>query len=110
MVARSAMRRQVQCSQADDMFRMNSAVMGFNQSVWMAEVLGSLDAIVSNVSISNRVKEETDVPAIRVSEHDAALLAVEAGDLCARGSLAVDERCAVVANTFALPPNYEAAL
>ena len=51
-----------------DMFRFNSAVMGFGNNVWMDEVLDCFDNIVTNVSNSARLQEECDVLTLRISK------------------------------------------
>jgi len=52
----------------NEMFMFNSAVMGFAGNAWMAEVLLSFDAIVSNVSNSYRLQEECDVLTLRMAK------------------------------------------
>merc|ERR1719215_832878 len=51
----------------NEMFRFNSAVMGFGNSAWMAEVLSCFDNIVTNVANSARLQEECDVLVLRIS-------------------------------------------
>lgn len=50
-----------------DMFRMSSAVMGLVDRDWMDEVLASFDTIVTNVTSSERLKEEADVLALKIA-------------------------------------------
>lgn len=51
-----------------EMFDINCAVMGFLDRTWMKEVVDSFDSIVSNVSNSNRMKEEAEVLALLISK------------------------------------------
>jgi hemoglobin-like flavoprotein len=51
-----------------DMFRFNSAVMGFGANVWMDEVLDCFNNIVTNVSNSARLQEECDVLTLRIAK------------------------------------------
>jgi len=51
-----------------DMFRFNSAVMGFGNNVWMEEVLDCFHNIVTNVSNPARLQEECDVLTLRISK------------------------------------------
>jgi hypothetical protein len=51
----------------DEMFKFNSAVMGFGNSQWMAEVLDCFDNIVTNVANSARLQEECDILVLRIS-------------------------------------------
>jgi len=112
----------------DGMFRINSAVMGFNKSVWMYEVLESFDGIVSNVSNSNRVKEETDVLALKIAKHPqesinlpdfkACMLATLRSLLLKQWTSVHEEAWSwmweniarMLLNSLPLPPRYETAL
>lgn len=51
----------------EEMFAVNSAVMGIAVGSWMTEVLESFDSLVSNVANSTRMKEEADVLALKLS-------------------------------------------
>merc|ERR1719482_1921153 len=51
----------------DEMFKFNSAVMGFGTSQWMGEVLDCFDNIVTNVANSARLQEECDILVLRIS-------------------------------------------
>jgi len=51
----------------NEMFRFNSAVMGFGTSAWMSEVLDCFHNIVTNVANSARLQEECDVLVLRIS-------------------------------------------
>lgn len=53
-----------------EMFKVNCAVMGMSISSWMAEVLEVFDALVVNVANGARMKEESDILALRLSKHD----------------------------------------
>merc|ERR1719408_1135428 len=53
-----------------EMFAVNSAVMGMSVNAWMTEVLEVFDALVSNVANSARMKEESDVLALRLSKYE----------------------------------------
>ncbi|CAE8705297.1 unnamed protein product [Polarella glacialis] len=49
------------------MFEFNSAVMGFGSSRWLTEILNSWDAIVVHVADSNRLQQECELLALRIS-------------------------------------------
>jgi hypothetical protein len=51
----------------NEMFRFNSAVMGFGTSQWMGEVLDCFNNIVTNVANSARLQEECDILVLRIS-------------------------------------------
>ena len=46
----------------NEMFRFNSAVMGFGTAMWMQEVLSCFDSIVTNVANPGRLQEDARVP------------------------------------------------
>merc|ERR1712094_125329 len=50
----------------NEMFRFNSAVMGFGTSQWMGEVLDCFNNIVTNVANSARLQEECDILVLRI--------------------------------------------
>jgi len=52
------------------MFHVNASVMGFVNYAWMIEVLESFDAIVQHVDKPNRLQEETDCLALKISSYD----------------------------------------
>mmetsp|Transcript_41263 Transcript_41263/g.119321 ORF Transcript_41263/g.119321 Transcript_41263/m.119321 type:complete len:1270 (-) Transcript_41263:20-3829(-) len=53
----------------NEMFEVNSAVMGFNKNgIWFKEVLRSFDAIVNNAANAIRLQEECDVLSLRISK------------------------------------------
>jgi hemoglobin-like flavoprotein len=52
----------------NEMFRFNSAVMGFGNALWMQEVLDVFHNIVTNVANSARLQEECDVLALRLAK------------------------------------------
>jgi len=51
----------------NEMFRFNSAVMGFGSHLWMNEVLDCFDNIVNSVDNPVRLQEECDVLVIRIA-------------------------------------------
>jgi len=51
-----------------EMFEFNSAVMGFSGSSWLPEVLDSFDSIVVHAADSNRLQQECDLLAVRISK------------------------------------------
>lgn len=57
-----------------EMFEINAAVMGCGKAtmVWMRDVMDSFDAIVVNIADLNRLKEEIQVVALRLSKHPEA--------------------------------------
>lgn len=59
-----------------EMFRFNSAVMGFTGRTWLKEVLDCFDNIVVNVTNSARLQEECDILTLRISR-----LELEEGDV-----------------------------
>jgi len=65
----SSMRRTNVPTTYNDMFMFNAAVMGFQRSSWMTEVLDSFDAIVTNVSNSYRLQEECDFLSLRIAKY-----------------------------------------
>mmetsp|Transcript_56143 Transcript_56143/g.89045 ORF Transcript_56143/g.89045 Transcript_56143/m.89045 type:complete len:1212 (+) Transcript_56143:127-3762(+) len=50
-----------------EMFRINSAVMGMTNTGWMDEVLEVFDNLVSHVTNTTRIQEESDVLALRLT-------------------------------------------
>jgi len=52
----------------NEMFKFNSAVMGFGTTLWMQEVLACFHNIVTNGSNSGRLQEECDVLILRISK------------------------------------------
>jgi len=52
----------------NEMFKFNSAVMGFGTAMWMQEVLLCFDNIVTNVANPGRLQEECDVLVLRISK------------------------------------------
>jgi hemoglobin-like flavoprotein len=52
----------------NEMFKFNSAVMGFGNNAWMGEVLACFDNVVTNVANSGRLQEECDVLVLRISK------------------------------------------
>jgi hemoglobin-like flavoprotein/uncharacterized membrane protein YgcG len=52
----------------NEMFKFNSAVMGFGNNLWMGEVLECFHNIVTNVANSVRLQEECDVLVLRISK------------------------------------------
>jgi len=52
----------------NEMFKFNSAVMGFGTAMWMQEVLLCFDSIVTNVANPGRLQEECDVLVLRISK------------------------------------------
>lgn len=55
-----------------EMFKFNSAVMGFGDRKWLEEVLACFHNIVTNVSNSARLQEECDVLSLRISKCTAS--------------------------------------
>lgn len=54
----------------NEMFKINSAVMGMTNTGWMEEVLEIFDNLVSHVSNTNRIQEESDVLALRLTVYE----------------------------------------
>merc|ERR1719272_1556447 len=52
----------------NEMFRFNSAVMGFGTALWMQEALSCFDSIVTNVANPGRLQEECDVLVLRITK------------------------------------------
>merc|ERR1711865_983799 len=52
----------------NEMFKFNSAVMGFGTAMWMQEMLSCFDSIVTNVANPGRLQEECDVLVLRISK------------------------------------------
>ncbi|CAE8734530.1 unnamed protein product, partial [Polarella glacialis] len=57
----------------NEMFLFNGAVMGFGGSLWMQEVLGSFDAMVTNVANSYRLQEECDTLSLNIAKYSGAI-------------------------------------
>ncbi|CAE8728946.1 unnamed protein product, partial [Polarella glacialis] len=57
----------------NEMFLFNGAVMGFGSSLWMQEVLGSFDAMVTNVANSYRLQEECDTLSVNIAKYSGTV-------------------------------------
>lgn len=53
----------------DEMFSINSRVMGLTDIAWMDQVVNSFDAIVRNVSCPARVQEEVEIIALNITKN-----------------------------------------
>mmetsp|Transcript_32664 Transcript_32664/g.87685 ORF Transcript_32664/g.87685 Transcript_32664/m.87685 type:complete len:1245 (-) Transcript_32664:602-4336(-) len=70
-----------------EMFKFNSAVMGFGDRKWLEEVLACFHNIVTNVSNSARLQEECDVLSLRISKCTASAVNFNEYKSCMLASL-----------------------
>jgi len=72
-----------------EMFSINAAVMGVNRkhTAWMGTVIDSWDNLVMNVKNSDRIKEETDVLALRLSKYTEGSVSLDQFRACMLAAL-----------------------
>lgn len=111
-----------------EMFSINCAVMGMQVAEWMTEILEQFDVLVSNVASSQRLKEESDVLALRLSKHEKNVVNLKEFKSCMLAALRSllpkqwtsaheaawswmwDNVARMLTATMGNPPKYEAGL